>query len=137
MASTVGPLPSPDRPWRIAVVGPGALGCLFAGLLALADHDVCLLGRRAAQADAISRNGLIVERDGVARRATVRAGIDAALLGPVDLAIVLVKATDTAAAAPSLPALLGSNGVALSLQNGLGNLDALTAVLGTDRKSVV
>jgi len=115
------------------VVGPGALGCLFAGLLALADHDVCLLGRRAAQADAISRNGLIVERDGVARRATVRAGIDAALLGPVDLAIVLVKATDTAAAAPSLPALLGSNGVALSLQNGLGNLDALTAVLGTER----
>jgi len=32
-----------DRPWRIVVVGPGALGCLFAGLLAQAGHDVGLL----------------------------------------------------------------------------------------------
>jgi 2-dehydropantoate 2-reductase len=46
---------------------------------------------------------------------------------------VLVKATDTAAAASGLPTLLGSDAPALSLQNGLGNIEALTAVLGADR----
>jgi len=127
------PLPPLDQPWRIGVVGPGALGCLFAGLLALAGHDVRLLGRRAEQAEVISRDGLLVERDGVTRRAVVRAGTDAAGLGPVDLAIVLVKATDTASAAPSLPALLGPDAPALSLQNGLGNLDVLAGVLGAGR----
>lgn len=126
-------LPPLDRRWRIGVVGPGALGCLFAGLLALAGHDVRVLGRRREQAEAIDRDGILVERDGEERRASVRASTDPASLGPVDLAIVLVKATDTAAAAPSLPALLADGAPALSLQNGLGNVEALTAVLGADR----
>jgi 2-dehydropantoate 2-reductase len=126
-------LPEPGQPWRIGVVGPGALGCLFAGLLALNGHDVRLLGRRPEQAEALNRDGVTVERDGEARRATVRAGTDPPALGPVDLAIVLVKATDTGAAAPSLPALLGPDAPAVSLQNGLGNVDALVAVLGPER----
>ena len=127
------PFPSAGQPWRIGVVGPGALGCLFAGLLALAGHDVRLLGRRREQAEALTRNGVVVERDGEARRAAVRASTDPRALGPVDLAIVMVKATDTAEAANSLPALLGPDAPALSLQNGLGNVEALTAVLGVDR----
>jgi 2-dehydropantoate 2-reductase len=127
------PLPPPDQAWRIGVVGPGALGSLFAGLLAMAGHDVRLLGRRAEQTESIDRDGVVVERDGVERRAFVRAATDPARLGPVDLAIVLVKATDTAAAARALPALLGYDAPALSLQNGLGNVDALAAVLGSRR----
>jgi 2-dehydropantoate 2-reductase len=126
-------LPPLDRPWRIGVVGPGALGCLFAGLLALDGHDVRLLGRRREQTDAIDRNGIVVERDGQERRASVRAGTDPSTLGPVDLAIVLVKATDTATAAPSLPAFLTAGAPAVSLQNGLGNVEALTIVLGVGR----
>ena len=118
---------------RIAVVGPGALGCLFGGLLALAGHDVRMLARRPEQAEHIARHGLAIERDGTERRAAVRADTDPARLGPVDLAIVLVKATDTTAAAPALSALLAPTGAAVSLQNGLGNVEALTAVLGTER----
>jgi 2-dehydropantoate 2-reductase len=126
-------LPEPGQPWKIGIVGPGALGCLYAGLLALAGHDVRLLGRRAEQAEAINRDGIVVERDGEVRRAPVRAGTDPAALGPVDLAIVLVKATDTAEAAQSLPVLLAPDAPALSLQNGLGNIEALTEVLGAER----
>jgi 2-dehydropantoate 2-reductase len=122
-----------DKPWRIAVVGPGALGTLFAGLLALAGHDVRILGRRAEQAAAIARDGVAVERDGEVRRVAVKASTDPAELGPVDLAIVLVKATDTEEAARSLPTLLGPDAPVLSLQNGLGNVDALTAELGPRR----
>jgi 2-dehydropantoate 2-reductase len=126
-------LPPLDRPWRIGVVGPGALGCLFAGLLALAGHDVRLLGRRREQTEALRRDGVTVERDGEARRAAVCASTDPTSLGPIDVAIVVVKATDTAEAASSLPALLGPDAPAVSLQNGLGNVEALTAVLGADR----
>lgn len=122
-----------DRPWRIVVVGPGALGCLFAGLLAQAGHDVGLLGRRREQAEALTRDGISVERDGEVRRASVRADTDPARLAPADLAIVLVKATDTVEAARSVPTLLGDEGVALSLQNGLGNVEALVEVLGAGR----
>jgi 2-dehydropantoate 2-reductase len=127
------PLPEPGQPWKIGIVGPGALGCLYAGLLALAGHDVRLLGRRAEQAEAIDRDGIAVERDGEIRRAPVRAGTDPTALGPVDLAIVLVKATDTTEAVRSLPVLLGPDAPALSLQNGLGNIEALTVVLGPGR----
>ena len=67
------------------MVGPGALGCLFAGLLALAGHDVRLLGRRREQTEAIDRDGVRVERDGETRQATVRSSTDPAALGPVEL----------------------------------------------------
>lgn len=133
VASSPSELPPVGQPWRIGVVGPGALGCLFAGLLALDGHDVRLLGRRQAQTDAINRDGIVVERDGQIWRATVHAGIDPARLGPVDIALVLVKATDTAGAAPSLPAFLAPGAPAVSLQNGLGNIEALTAILGEER----
>lgn len=119
--------------WRIGIVGPGALGCLYGGLLSLAGHDVRMLGRRQEQAEALNEHGLAVERDGELRRASVTAGTDPAALGPVDLAIVLVKATDTAEAARALPALLAPGAPALSLQNGLGNIEALTEVLGAER----
>jgi 2-dehydropantoate 2-reductase len=119
--------------WRIGIVGPGALGCLYGGLLALAGHDVRMLGRRQEQVDALNQHGLLIEREGEMRRATVTAGTDPAALGPVDLAIVLVKATDTAEAARALPALLAPEAPALSLQNGLGNIEALVEVLGIER----
>src|SRR3712207_4557862 len=54
---------SPSAP-RIAIVGPGALGCLFGGLLALAGHDVRLLARRAEQAEQLARDGIVIEREG-------------------------------------------------------------------------
>ena len=124
-----------DRPGsiRIAIVGPGALGCLFGGLLALAGHDVRMLARRPEHAEYIEREGLVIEHEGPERRAAVHADTDPARVGPVDVAIVLVKATDTAGAAPSLPALLSADGAAVSLQNGLGNVEALAAVLGPER----
>lgn len=121
------------RAWRIAVVGPGALGCLFGGGLALAGHRVAMLARRPEHAAALERDGIAIDRDGAERRAAVAASTDPAALGPVDLAIVLVKSPDTAAAAAALPALLGADGVALSLQNGLGNAERLAEAVGLAR----
>lgn len=131
--STQEPAASARRRWRVAIVGPGALGTLFGGLLAGAGHHVAMLARRPEHADQLAGYGLTVERDGSARRADVRADTDPGRLGPVDLAIVLVKATDTAAAARVLPSLLGASGAALTLQNGLGNVERLAEALGAER----
>jgi 2-dehydropantoate 2-reductase len=102
-------------------------------MLAHAGHQVSLLARRPEHAAVLEREGLAIERDGNVLRAHVAASTDPAALGPVDLAIVLVKSPDTAAAAAALPALLGPAGCALSLQNGLGNVDRIVEALGTDR----
>ena len=122
-----------DERLRVGVIGPGAMGCLFGGLLALAGHEVWMLCRRPDQAELLERQGLIVERDGVERRAAVRATADPRRAAPLDFALVLVKSYATAAAARALLPALGPIGWVLTLQNGLGNAETLAAVLGRER----
>jgi 2-dehydropantoate 2-reductase len=109
----------------ILVVGPGAMGCLFAGLLAEDGNRVWLLDRSAERASRISTSGIRVEGIGGSRVIPADAVCDPQLVGPVDLAFLWVKAFDTATATESaLPALDRSTRV-VTLQNGLGNLEAI------------
>ena len=122
-----------DARLRVGVVGPGAMGCLFGSLLALVGHEVWMLCRQADQAEQLERQGLLLERDGAERRAPVRATAEPRQAAPLDLAIVMVKSYSTSAAARSLLPALGPISWVLTLQNGLGNADALAAVLGRER----
>lgn len=122
-----------DERLRVGVIGPGAMGCLFGGLLALAGHEVWMLCRRPDQAELIEREGLIVEREGVERRAAVRATAAPRQAASLDFALVLVKAYATTAAARALLPALGPISWVLTLQNGLGNAEALATVLGRER----
>ncbi len=143
---------------RVAVVGAGAMGSLFAGLLALAGDmpgaggddadrvEVWLVGAASSvpHLEAIAARGLTLElAPAVAGRlptATtamlrepvrgVRVTDDPADAYPCDLAIVLVKSYRTAGAARQLAGLLAPNGVALSLQNGLGHAETLAEYAG-------
>lgn len=124
--------PLDDR-LRVGVIGPGAMGCLFGSLLALAGHEVWMLCRRPELAELLEQQGLILERDGLERRARVRATAEPRQAAPLDLAIVLVKAHATRAAARTLRPALGAISWVLTLQNGLGNFEALAEVLGRDR----
>ena len=124
--------PLDDR-LRIGVIGPGAMGCLFGSLLALAGHEVWMLCRRPSLAELLAREGIVLERDGVERRARVRATAEPKEAYPLDLAIVLVKSHATGSAARSLLPALGAITWVLTLQNGLGNAEALAEVLGRDR----
>jgi len=118
---------------RIAVVGPGAMGTLFGGLLARAGHEVWMLGRRPEMAAALARGGIRVE--GLADFAVRVAGATVLpeALPPADLALVTVKAYDTAGAAETVAALAGPPSLVLTLQNGAGNVEALAARLGAER----
>jgi 2-dehydropantoate 2-reductase len=138
---------------KIAVIGAGALGSLLAGLLKLAEPaaEIWLVGgpHSRAQLAAIEKQGLTLElapavaRDwpGAARFGPALHGLLPVqglrlayqpddLPGPVDLALVAVKSYQTAAVAPHIAALLAPDGLAVTLQNGLGNLELLQAALG-------
>lgn len=111
---------------KIAVIGPGGIGCLFSGLLAESGHDVCLIDRRPDRAALIAREGLIIESNGKAHAVRLDAGAfpaDAGSPRRVDLIILCVKAHETAGTIPSVIALAAPQTNVLSLQNGLGNLD--------------
>lgn len=119
---------------KIAVIGAGALGSLFGGLLGGDGHDVWLLHHRPAVATAIEEDGVVVEAvDGTTRQFDVRATVDATRVGRSDLAIVLVKSHQTLSAVDQHGACIGPETRVLSLQNGLTNHHRLRDRLGVDR----
>ena len=117
---------------KITVIGAGAMGGSYGGLLAMAGHEVSLLDTWAAHVDAINRDGLRV--DGVRGDHRVPA---AASTGPIgdgaELAIVFVDANNTAAAAETARRVLAPDGFAVTFQNGIGNVEQLQAALGPER----
>jgi 2-dehydropantoate 2-reductase len=118
---------------KIAIIGPGALGCLLAARFTLAGEKVWLVDYRPERAELLTRRGLILKTpDGIVTEVKIAAGL-AGEVGQVDLAILTVKAHRTGAAAQGLPLLLGPGGIALTLQNGLGNLEEMAKVLGPAR----
>lgn len=118
----------------ILIAGAGALGSVVGGLLAAAGREVTLLGRRA-HLDAVGARGLVIEGlFGTHRvRGLVCATDPRELRGPYAAILLTVKAYDTAATAAAVSPLLAPEGMLLSLQNGLGNLEAAAAAVGAAR----
>jgi len=118
---------------KVAVLGPGALGCLLAALFGEAGVQVSLADYRPERVARLRRQGIQVRTLEEGPR-VVRAAIGlAAELGPCDVTILAVKAYQTEAAARALPALMSQGGLALTLQNGLGNLEVMARIAGPER----
>ena len=118
---------------KLAVLGPGALGCLLAALLREAGAEVSLVDYRPGRVARLRLRGIqVYTLEGVHRVIEVPIGL-APEVGPCDLTIVTVKAYQTEIAARALPELMSQGGVALTLQNGLGNLEAIARTVGTHR----
>jgi len=118
---------------KIVVIGAGAMGSLFGGLLAEQDNDVTLLDIWPEHVHAINTKGLQIEREGDLRTVKVHAAATPETIGKADLAIVFVKSTQTAQAAQTAAKLISATGMVLTLQNGMGNADILTETLGGGR----
>jgi 2-dehydropantoate 2-reductase len=115
---------------RIAIIGIGAMGCLFGAKLSQV-AEVTLVGHWPAQLAALREHGLrLIDPDGRSHTLRLSATDDPQTAAPADLALILVKSYQTPQAAATAQQLLAAHGVALTLQNGLGNLEQLTAVLG-------
>lgn len=115
------------------------MGSAFAAFLSEAGHEVLLVGRGGEHIARVAASGLLVRPpDGPAYSAKVVACSHASQVAPgsVDILIVLTKAFDTAEAASGAAHVLAPGGVAVSLQNGLGNDRLLADTFGAERALV-
>ncbi|NOY98051.1 MAG: 2-dehydropantoate 2-reductase [Chloroflexi bacterium] len=118
----------------ILIVGTGALATLFAARFSAAGADVTMLGTWPDGLRALHRDGArLVDADGVEHAHPVRAVDDPAKCRGARHALVLVKAWQTERAARQLADCLNADGLAVTLQNGLGNGEILARTLGLPR----
>jgi 2-dehydropantoate 2-reductase len=121
---------------KIAVVGTGAMGSVYAGLFAAAGHEVWAIDRWREHVDAMRAKGLRVEGASGDRTVKVHATTDAREAGPCDLVVLATKAMHVAAAASSIGVLLKGETPVLSIQNGLGGPDTAASILGKEKVMV-
>ena len=115
---------------KIAVIGPGAMGCLFAAFFAEAGGDVWLLDHDPDRAKLLNEEGLSLDGVSGSHHVRVPVSADPAGLGRADLILVCVKSYDTPRAAEIIAPSLTPGAMVLTLQNGLGNVEALSERLG-------
>lgn len=115
---------------KIAIIGSGAMGSLYGGILAESGHEVYFIDVFKEHVNAINSNGLCIIKDGEERYIkNVKAFVDSNVIGIVDLAIVFVKSTITDIAVEGNKNILGKDTSVLTLQNGLGNIEKINKVV--------
>lgn len=121
---------------KIAIVGTGAMGSVYAGLFASAGHEVWAIDAWREHVEAMKKNGLRLEGASGDRTVKVHATTEAKEAGPCDLVVLATKAMHVKSAAESTKPLLGKDTPVLSIQNGLGGPDMAASILGKDRVMV-
>ena len=123
-------------PVKIAIVGTGAMGSIYAGILGDAGHEVWAIDVWTEHVEAIRRHGLVVEGASGHRTVHVNATSDAREAGVCDLVVIATKAVDVEAAAAAVKPLVGPATVVLPIQNGLGSAGRIAAILGEERVAI-
>ena len=113
---------------RIGVMGGGAVGCYYGGMLARAGADVTVIGR-AQHVDVINRDGLDFEALTFRERVKLRASTEVASVAGADVVLFCVKSLDTEAAARALLPHIAPDALIVALQNGVDNPERIAAVL--------
>ena len=118
-----------DNP-TVVIVGGGAMGGLFGGLLSEGGLDVTLLGTWHQHVAAIREKGLGIVGYGGDRVIPIKATTNGGDIETADIVLFQCKASANEAAAKSVLHLFTGTTVAVSFQNGLGNEEELAQVLG-------
>jgi len=116
---------------KTAVMGAGAVGCYYGGMLARAGHDVVLIGR-AQHVDAVRRDGLFLDTKAFQTHVPMQADTAVSAIKGAKLVLCCVKSTDTESAAAEMAPQLAPDAVVMSLQNGVDNAARLQAALGRE-----
>jgi 2-dehydropantoate 2-reductase len=114
---------------KTAILGAGAVGCFYGGMLARAGREVVLIGR-PQHVEAIRRDGLRMETLSFDEQVKVTARCDAGGITGADMVLCCVKSTDTTVAAAEMAPHLAPGAIVLSLQNGYDNAQRLQELLG-------
>jgi len=118
---------------KIVVVGPGAMGCLFAAFLSKSKGEIWLLDKHKERASQINQNGISIEGISGNWQMRPRVTSEAKEIGPADLIIICVKSYDTKEAIMQSKPLIGDNTKILTLQNGVGNIEIISEVVGSEK----
>ena len=113
---------------KVAVMGAGAVGCYYGGMLARAGHDVVLIAR-PQHVQAIENAGLRLQTQSFDEQVQLLASVDASAVRGADLVLFCVKSSDTESAGRLMQPFLQTDTLVLCLQNGVDNADRLRAVL--------
>ena len=114
---------------KCAVLGAGAVGCYFGGMLARAGHAVTLIGR-PVHVEAIRKSGLRFEAKTFDERVRVAASTEASAVKGAELVLFCVKSTDTEKAAEEMAPHLASDSIVVNLQNGVDNAERIARAIG-------
>ncbi len=121
---------------RVAIIGAGAMGSVYAGLMASAGHEVFAVTLWGRHAEAMSRDGLRVEGVSGDRTVSVRGSTTTEGIGPCELVIIATKADGVEEGARSAMPLIGSGTCVQTIQNGLGSADRVASVIDGDKIAV-
>ena len=118
---------------NMCVIGAGRMGSLYGALLAKNGLQVTLYDPWRQHIDTIRQNGLHI--DGISGDLTIKIPATAEIeeIAPCDIALVLSDTNGTAHAAEVARRILNPSGFALTLQNGIGNVEILSNTIGADR----
>jgi len=116
---------------KIAVMGAGAVGCYYGGMLARAGHDVTLIGR-AQHVQAVRRHGLLLDTQTFQTHVPMNASTEANAVRGAKLVLFCVKSTDTRTTAADMAPHLDPDALVFSLQNGVDNAEHLRAALAQE-----
>ena len=121
-----------EESWpKIAVVGAGAVGGYFGGLLARAGAPVVMIGR-APFVEAVNKNGLFLDTLQFQEHVRVEASSELSAGRGAEIVLFCVKTTDNAATSRALAPLLAPGALLLSMQNGVDNVEQIRAAAAID-----
>jgi 2-dehydropantoate 2-reductase len=121
-----------DESWpKIAVVGAGAVGGYFGGMLARAGAPVVFIGRPAF-AEAVRKDGLFLDTTQFKERIAATAFSELSAARGAEIVLFCVKTTDTAATAQELAKIVSPNTLVVSMQNGVDNVEQIRSASGID-----
>ncbi len=119
---------------KIVIVGVGAMGSVYAALLAVAGHEVWAVDSWAEHLEAIATRGLRVEgASGDRLVTTLRTAHDPAAAGRADLFVIATKAAAVGAAAEAIAPLCDAESLVLTIQNGLGSGERIARFMPTEQ----
>src|ERR1700682_5796579 len=116
---------------RIAVVGAGAVGGYFGGMLARAGAPVVMIGRPAF-VEAVEKDGLLLDTLHFMESGRVESAAELDAARGAEVVLFCVKTVDTVSTARALAPLLSPNAMVVSLQNGVDNVEQIRAASGVD-----
>lgn len=120
---------------KVAVIGCGAMGSIYAAKLADAGNEVLVVDRYQPGIDQIARHGLRITGPGYDHTVQLRAST-VAPAESMDLIVLAVKAADVTTAAPQALPMLGEDTSVLTIQNGLGSAEIVADIVGDQRLAV-